>query len=152
MAPRTTIHIRPREPEDDAFMLSLSREAFAEYTFSAADKTRAMTTSPGALTFVAIEGEAPTGFVVVEYAGNDAVVSAIAVREAARGRGIGRKLLARAEAAARRMGADRLTLMTSQSNLAALELFLHSGFRMVDRQNRYYARGQDAVRLEKPVD
>ena len=102
-------------------------------------------------TLVATKDGERLGFAVVEVRAAGAHLSAISVAEHARGRGVARRLLAAAEKAARRAGAASLGLVTADSNLAALELFLHAGFRRVGRERRYYQRGQNAVRMEKSL-
>ena len=79
----------------------------------------------------------------------DGHLDAIAVTEEARGHGVGRALLAEIEAQASERGTRRLALVTADSNLAALGLFLREGFTIVQRIPRHYPRGQDAVILRK---
>lgn len=86
---------------------------------------------------------------MVRRAKDVAYLQAIAVTETHRGRGIGKALLLAVERVAQRHGAEALELATSQANLSALELFLHSGYAIVSRKSRYYERGQDAVILRK---
>lgn len=149
MTSRKDLSIRRATDGDAAFIQALAAEAFAEYSPNAARQTAAMASR--AHTLVVSDGGEPAGFVVVEIGGGSAHVSAIAVTTEARGRGIGRTLLLAAEALARRSGAAVIALATADSNLAALELFLRSGFRRRRRQGRYYARGQTAVELEKAL-
>lgn len=78
-------------------------------------------------------------------------VLAIAVEAAARARGIGGRLMAVAETYAGARGARRLSLQTADANLAALDLFLRRGFRIVRRIRGFYARGQDACLLAKDL-
>jgi ribosomal protein S18 acetylase RimI-like enzyme len=42
-----------------------------------------------------------------------------------------------------------MDLATADSNLAALELFLRSGYQRRRRHQRYYARGQHAIEMYK---
>jgi len=93
----------------------------------------------------------PVGLVTVEWgAGEDlAYLSAIAVVDQERGRGVGRKLLDQAEREARRSGARGLRLHTANSNVAALELFLKRGFRIHCRWPRFYLGKYDACELVK---
>jgi ribosomal protein S18 acetylase RimI-like enzyme len=60
-------------------------------------------------------------------------------------------LLAGAESAARRRRALELRLVTAEANVAALDLFLRSGFEIVERLERYYPRGQNAVVMRKEL-
>jgi ribosomal-protein-alanine N-acetyltransferase len=76
-------------------------------------------------------------------------VLAVAVARRARARGIGGQLMHVAERHAFAGGVRRLTLFTADANLAALDLFLRRGFRIIARKPGFYARGQDACQLEK---
>lgn len=155
MAPRlgaVDIAIRSGSTADAAFIEALAREAFAEYSPASARSTRAMSEAPHARTFVAVRDGTPIGFAVLEVRRDGlAHLDAIAVEAGWRGRGVGRRLLRHAEADAAARGATRLGLMTAQANLAALDLFLKEGWRVVRTLPRYYPRGQHALALEKPV-
>ena len=103
-----------------------------------------------AITLVAERGGQSTGFVVVEPGSfATAYISAIAVLEEARGEGIGRALVRAAEQLARAEGAVQMALTTADSNVAALALFLRSGFRRGSSGAGRYPRGQRTVRLVK---
>jgi ribosomal-protein-alanine N-acetyltransferase len=150
MLATSELSIRPIEASDSAFVSELGRAAFSEYSPNAAREVASM--AGRGRTFVAALGAKAVGFVVLELQGDGvAHVSALAVAEAARGRGVGRSLLGRAEDAAREAGATELALVTADGNLAALELFLRSGFRRVRRSSRYYARGQPGIWLVKAL-
>jgi ribosomal protein S18 acetylase RimI-like enzyme len=108
-----------------------------------------MTLEPRAVTVVAELGARPVGFAVVTASEERAHLDAIAVSARTRGRGVGRALLEHAEALAHSAGARTMVLVTADSNLAALDLFLRSGFEISARLPRFYARGQNALRLTK---
>lgn len=135
-------------PSDERFIAGLGGLVFDEY---------ARKPGPGVLTMarrgrtvVAVEDGDPVGFAIVEMNGAGAAhLTAITVAEHARGRGVAHALLGAAENVAKRAGARALGLVTADSNVAALGLFLHSGFERVERVARYYQRGQNAVRMEK---
>ena len=143
--------IRSALPGDRQFIHELSRAVFSEYTPRAGARTTEMTDAEHALTFVAESRGVAVGFAVLVAARPTAHLDAIAVTERARGRGVGRELLARIEAEARARGAAGLGLYTADCNLAALDLFFRSGFSIVERRPRFYARGQAAVRMEKAL-
>jgi len=67
-----------------------------------------------------------------------------------RGRGVGRALLASLEAAARRLGANRLVLETGTHSPDALALYRGAGFTQVDCWGEY-ATSPTSVCLEKHV-
>ncbi len=140
--------IRPYTGRDEAFIIGLAREAFAEFSHAAGERTRDMVRS--GKTLVAQSGGRPIGFVTAEFSKRDVGhIIAIAVSYPERGRGIGARLLRAAEELARKQGASRLELCTADGNLSALGLFLRSGFTVHRRIPRYYARGQAADLLVK---
>jgi ribosomal protein S18 acetylase RimI-like enzyme len=75
----------------------------------------------------------------------------IAVDGAARGRGVGRRLLAEAERAARRRGRDVLRLEVRRDNSASLGLFVGAGYRQFGEIPDYYEDGMTALRFEKAL-
>jgi ribosomal-protein-alanine N-acetyltransferase len=153
---RSTLpRLRAYRPEDAAFVEKLARSAFGEYSPTAGEPTARVAALPATVAIVAVLADRPVGFaILVVHAGARsafASLDAIAVEAACRGRGLGRALLASAEDAARKRGALELRLVTAQANLAALDLFLRSGFEIVQRLTRYYPRGQDAVAMRKQL-
>jgi [ribosomal protein S18]-alanine N-acetyltransferase len=141
------LSLRRRRPSDDAFILQLSEAAFSEYALDA--RERALRSSGAATTLVAVLAERPVGFVVVRCKAAIAQIEAIAVAEQQRGRGVGQALLSAAEREAKRTRAASVELATAASNLAALDLFLKAGYRIVRSQPRFYQRGQSAHLLSK---
>jgi ribosomal protein S18 acetylase RimI-like enzyme len=105
------------------------------------------------VTLVAVRSAAPIGFAVMEP--GDAVRSAelvaIAVLRTQRGRGLGWQLLRAVERAAAARGAPELRARTADFNLAALDLFLRSGYRIVARHPRYYRDRFDACELARDL-
>ncbi len=73
----------------------------------------------------------------------------IAVDPELRGQGIGRALLAAAEARALQHEATRMRLEVHQNNLAAQTLYAEAGYRVFAIQPDYYEDRADAVRMEK---
>jgi ribosomal protein S18 acetylase RimI-like enzyme len=106
------------------------------------------------------EGAAPetppqrqrVGFAAISDEGDGVLMlNAIAVVSNRRGRGIGHYLMLAFERFGRVRGARRLELCTADYNLAALDLFMRHGFRIVRRRERFYDRGQDACILVKDL-
>jgi ribosomal protein S18 acetylase RimI-like enzyme len=143
------LELRGRRPSDDAFIVELSHAAFSEYSPDA--RRRALSSLAGAGTLIATLAERPVGFAVVRRAGRVCHLDAIAVVETERGRGFGHALLSGAEQHARAQGARTLELVTAEANLAALELFLKSGYRIQRTLSRFYPRGQTAHVLSKEL-
>lgn len=71
----------------------------------------------------------------------------LVVDPAARGRGLGRILLADAEAQARRAGCRGLRLEVRQDNVAANALYATAGYRRLAALPAYYQDGGDGWRL-----
>jgi ribosomal protein S18 acetylase RimI-like enzyme len=143
------VSILRKRSSDAAFLRALGQRAFGEYDASAGEHTVLLGERRDALTLVACAEDRPVGFAIVKLSGAASSLDAIAVDEASRGAGVGKRLLLAAEREARRRGATELGLVTAEANLSALDLFLKAGFRIERRLPRYYRRGQDAVRLRK---
>lgn len=126
-------------PDFDA-LAALHAEAFDAPWDAAA--LRSLVDRPGAVLEVD-----PDGFVLLQVAGDEAEVLTLAVRLAARRRGLARALLARASAGAAARGANRLFLEVAEDNAAARSLYASLGFGEVGRRPRYYARG-DGARID----
>lgn len=148
------LSIRPYHGGDDDFIAALAHEAFDEYTPYAVPHTLGMVRR--CTTLVALRGlgaqRARMGFAAISDEQDGVIMlNAIAVVRGQRGRGIGHYLMLAFERFGRLRGGRRLELCTADYNLAALDLFLRHGFRMVRRRERFYDRGQDAVILMKDL-
>jgi ribosomal-protein-alanine N-acetyltransferase len=75
----------------------------------------------------------------------------VATEPGARHRGIGARLMAHAEAAARRAGARRMVLEADAENPRLLRWYEAQGYAASHRLRGYYAARRDAVRLEKDL-
>jgi ribosomal protein S18 acetylase RimI-like enzyme len=147
----TTVRIRRALPSDRAFLAALAHTAFSDFDPRAREHTLASVTAAGAVTLVALRGDQPVGFGVLEFRRGDAALQAIAVEARERGRGVGGRLMHAVEHAARKQGAAALRLCTAQANVEALALFIKHGFRIERRMPRFYPNGQDACMLGKSV-
>jgi ribosomal protein S18 acetylase RimI-like enzyme len=135
---------------DTSFVVELSAQAFSEYSDRAESRAVELACGRGVVTLVAERRGRRAGFAVLRMDDRgEAHLDAIAVTDEARGHGVGRALLAEIEAQATERAARGLSLVTADSNLAALALFLRGGFEIVRRIPRHYPRGQDAVILRK---
>lgn len=145
------VSVRPYAPDDAPFVADLSDKSFAEYGARPSRYTLSVIQRATTRTWLAVEAGAPLGMVVLELDGPRAALLAVAVAERARGRGVGGLLMQAAELHARTSGVKALTLFTADSNLAALDLFLRRGFRIVRRKPGFYSRHQDACELAKAL-
>src|SRR5258707_12083813 len=75
----------------------------------------------------------------------------IAVDDRRRGAGLGRRLLADAEALAAGRRKRALRLEVREDNLPAIRLYERRGYQLIGRYARYYADKADALRYEKPL-
>lgn len=76
-------------------------------------------------------------------------IYSIAVHPAARGRGLGARMLRRMERVAAERGARSLRLEVSVRNKAALALYRQFGYEETGRSPGYYGDGSDALRFAK---
>lgn len=91
------------------------------------------------------------GFVLARAAGGEAEILTLAVRPAARRRGLGGALMAAALAGAVLRGATAMFLEVAAGNAAARGLYLGLGFAEVGRRRRYYPDGSDALVLRRDL-
>ncbi len=87
------------------------------------------------------------GFVLARLAADEAEILTIAVEPSARGKGVGRALLAENLRQAGRAGARTMFLEVDQENASALALYERLGFVKVGERTGYYRRkdGQRAM-------
>lgn len=90
------------------------------------------------------------GFVLARAAAGEAEILTLAVTPAARGRGLGRRLLQAAIKKAHEMGAGAMFLEVGVDNPAALALYAGLGFTKAGSRKGYY-RGVDALVLRLPL-
>ena len=148
--PDAGLAIRAAVPSDASFIGQLSRQAFGEYDPSAERTTSKMMLEAGARTLLVERDGQALGFVILRAEENGVLaLNAIAVLARERGRGVGKQLMRATEHYARSCGLHLLSLNTAQANLAALDLFLRSGFVITERHAVRYWRGQPACKLVK---
>jgi len=140
--------IRRATADDSSTLARLHAEAFAEPWSEAA--LAGLATSSGAFALAADDG-----FILVRALAGEAEILTLAVRPAARRRGLGRTLVQAAAADAREAGAESLFLEVAADNAAALALYAGCGFEPVGRRNAYYRRrdepAMDALVLRKTL-
>jgi ribosomal-protein-alanine N-acetyltransferase len=105
----------------------------------------ALLVAPGSFAYAHEEG-----FVLARAAGGEAEILTLAVAPAARGQGLGRRLLQAAIARARELGAERMFLEVGTENPTALALYARLGFTKVGTRKGYYSGG-DALVLRLPL-
>lgn len=73
------------------------------------------------------------------------------VREAARGRGVGKVLLAEVEKWASEMAVTRIVLETGPKNTAAVAMYKKSGFRVLEENFPPYVGSTSSICMEKKI-
>jgi [ribosomal protein S18]-alanine N-acetyltransferase len=127
---------------EPALLAAVHAAAFPPAEAWSAEAIAALLATPGC--FALGDAEA---FVLARVAADEAEILTLAVRPAARRRGLAAGLMARAAATAAAHGARVLWLEVSAQNDAALGLYRALGFVEAGRRPRYYADGADALVL-----
>ena len=96
-------------------------------------------------TWVVLEDGALVGYALAWLVADEAQLMSIAVDAEARGRGLGRALLARFLDELAHAGARSVVLEVREGNVAARALYASLGFTTIGARRRYYADGEDAV-------
>lgn len=144
--------IRPAMPSDLGAIRRIARAAFAPYEARigrapaplVADYAAAM--ASGAVE-VAEDARGVCGFVVLRL-GRGALLETVAVAPRLRGQGIGRLLIAHAEAAARRAGFASIELYTHEAMTEARALYRRLGYGQTHRATE---KGLRRVHFSKPL-
>jgi len=103
----------------------------------------------GARVFLAYDGDEPLGVAIClvgfsSFRGKPLVnIHDIAVSPAARGQGIGRRLLAAVEADARSLGCCKVTLEVRSDNVRAMGLYRSVGFRASEPETLFWGQKLD---------
>ncbi|MBL8300434.1 MAG: GNAT family N-acetyltransferase [Rhodanobacteraceae bacterium] len=144
--------LRRAVPADLPALLALENASFS-YDRMSARQFRRHLDSPSALLLVADDTPALLGSALLFFREHSSLARlySLATATAARGRGIGRALLAAAEAGARARGCNRLRLEVRQDNAAAVQLYETQGYRRIAALDSYYDDGAAAWRYEKPL-
>lgn len=108
--------------------------AFAVPRPWSAAEIAALLEAPGAILIAR-----PGGFALIRVAAGEAELLTLAVAPPARRRGLGRALLAEAEARAAAAGAAELLLEVAEDNAAARALYAAAGYLPAGRRRGYFA-------------
>ena len=142
-----SITIREAQASDISRICTIEAEAFHSDRLSRRSLA-AFARSPSACLLVACGDSGILGYAVVLFrrGARSARLYSLAVAARAAGAGLGKRLLAAAEQAARRRGADRLTLEVRTDNAAAIRLYDRAGYALLGRRENYYGDGTPALR------
>ena len=99
-----------------------------------------------------LEGAEVIGYAGLDHGGEVADVMTVAVTSAARGRGLGRRLLDELEARAAARSAASVMLEVRADNTSAIGLYERAGYAVVSTRRRYYQPGDvDALVMRKSL-
>jgi ribosomal-protein-alanine N-acetyltransferase len=152
-APPCRIHAA--EPAHSAAIVAIHRELF-DPAWNV-ESVRLLLELPTVQGFIIDTGtsEGIAGFVLGQFAGDEAEILSIGVAPAWQRRGIGALLTEEFAASAASSGARRLFLEVAVDNAPALALYGRQGFHRVGRRKGYYERagspGADALVLAKAL-
>jgi len=151
------MEIVPATARHRGFVRKLAAEVFARFG-DYETMLPLMMRAPEVHTWIAEASGRPLGFVMLsteQAAAGECDLTAIAVLPDVEGRGIGRRLLDRAEreALARlpRSGPAALRLTVADDNRRARRFFESRGYRLVAEELDCYHGGQRAMTLRKPL-
>ena len=140
------IVIRAARPEDAEAVIAIDQASFSQPWLPTTLHTALEKAAHG--DYIALVAErcgAICGFVVAWTIREEGEIATIAVHEAARSQGIGRRLLEAALGECRRRGATDIFLEVRPGNVSARRLYESCGFRVAGVRPKYYRDGDDAV-------
>jgi len=145
----TSLTVQAVGPEGAGLLAELHAHGF-ERAWEREHMTRFLT-STGVQGLVLVEGETPIAMALIRAIAGEAELLTIAVPQARRGEGLGRRLVEAGLDAARRAGAARMYLEVSEINAPAQALYRRCGFADAGRRARYYKDGSDALVLARSL-
>ncbi|HUX68283.1 MAG TPA: ribosomal protein S18-alanine N-acetyltransferase [Terriglobales bacterium] len=138
------LRIRPAQPQDLEAVAALARDCFGASAWS---RAQWQAIPPLRLLLAETPAHACAGYVVLQWAADQAELESLAVRPAFRRQGVGQALLAAGLAAARAAGVRQVFLELRESNAAALAFYQRHGFRSTGRRPGYYHSPPEAALL-----
>lgn len=141
--------LRPARSEDVTAVAALEAELFGLDAWSA-DAVHEELTGGRRRAVVACDGGL-VGYAVTLCSGDVVDLQRIAVAPSRRRAGIASRLLAAVRATALAEGSQQMLLEVSADNDGALAFYAREGFVEIDRRQRYYRDGSDALVLRAPL-
>ncbi len=141
--------LRALHADDIPFIARIEREASANPWSE--NQLRAELSKPESRAWVALDGSAPAGFIVVWHVADEVQLAEFAVDPARRRRGMGRALLRKVCEDAAAEGLKRVTLEVREGNMAARALYISEGFVLTFRRPRFYDQKEAALLMEKKL-
>lgn len=145
------VRVRAGRPPDAGAILELEK-LFPSDRMSPASVRRFLV-SPNARVLIAQRGSDVLGNLVLLLRANSrkARIYSVIVSPAARGLGLGKRLVRAAEAAARKAGREAVTLEVRADNTAARGLYEGLGYAVEREMPRYYDDGADGLKLTRAL-
>jgi ribosomal-protein-alanine N-acetyltransferase len=145
--PQASMHIDHTSMRDVDALAVIHDESFERGW--GADEFAALLSQPNVLCLAArrtglMGARRVVGFILMRYAADEAEILSVAVQQASRGRGTGRRLVEAAMRIAYREHIGALFLEVDEDNVRALSLYQSLGFVEVGRRPAYYGKGDDA--------
>ena len=130
----------------------LEQELFADDAWSEQTWWAELAGRPRRDYVAGVEGAEVIGYAGLDHGGEVADVMTVAVTPAARGRGLGRRLLDELEARAAARRAASVMLEVRADNTSAIGLYERAGYAVVSIRRRYYQPGDvDALVMRKSL-
>ncbi len=144
--------LRSARTSDLDALLALERECFRSDRLTRVDLANALV-HPRARLMVAVMRDGIVAYLLLRLPATRRIarIESIGVTTTARGRGLATRLVAAAERAARRVGAERIRLEVRRTNRAARALYAKRGYRQLRELAHYYADGAHGLRLERSL-
>lgn len=149
-----TLRLRPAAPGDLDALLALEHASFREDRLSRRSLRRFLRQAdPPVLVAEDGTGRIVGSAIVLRRRGSaQERLYSLAVDPAARGLGVGRRLLDHTLASARARGSVALRLEVREDNAPARALYQAAGFRETGLVPAYYADGAPAMRMERSLE
>lgn len=146
------IALRTATIDDLDAIMALETASFGLTAWARETMAAEMTSEWGRYVVAVDEAGAIVGYVGLRAVGVEGDIQTIAVAEAARGTGLGRRLLAEAQQDARARGVQELFLEVREDNAPARALYASEGFVEIGVRPGYYQpEGVDAIAMRKEL-
>lgn len=152
-AAETAVTLRPASVGEASVLEAMHAECF-DNAWSATEFAKLMA-MPGALSFLAVEGDEPVAFLLARQAAGEAEILSIGTRPFARRRGIAKKLMSHLAHELRQAGMAQLFIEVAAGNDAARALYAGQEFAVTGRRKAYYekpgGKREDAIVMMKAL-
>lgn len=147
------VHVRRAAPSDLDDLVELERTAFDSDRLSRAQYRRHLDSDSARVLVARTDRPCLLGAAVLFFRKGSAIARLYSLASAsdARGQGIGAKLMAAAEDAARQHGCRCMRLEVRSDNASAIRFYERLGYHRCGRREDFYEDGSDAWLYRKPL-